>query len=79
MFMLLYYYYRRYLGWLPVQFCMMCSKPYWGGLPRFWVVKKWEFAPTPKTYRWRLACTWQASWREYCSKECNDDSHNYNF
>jgi hypothetical protein len=27
------YYWRRYLGWFPVQFCMMCGKWYWGGLP----------------------------------------------
>lgn len=28
------YYWRRYLGWLPVQFCMVCGRWYWGGLPR---------------------------------------------
>jgi hypothetical protein len=28
------YYWRRYLGWFPVQFCMVCGRAYWGGLPR---------------------------------------------
>lgn len=27
------YYWRRYLGWFPIQFCAICGKPYWGGLP----------------------------------------------
>jgi hypothetical protein len=25
--------YRRCLGWVPVQFCMVCGRAYWGGLP----------------------------------------------
>ena len=27
------YWYRRYLGWFPIQFCMICGGWYWGGLP----------------------------------------------
>lgn len=25
---------RRWLGWFPVQWCMVCHAGYWGGLPR---------------------------------------------
>ena len=29
------YYWRRYFGWVPIQFCMVCHRPYWGGFPTF--------------------------------------------
>ena len=29
------YYCRRYLGFLPGQFCVICGRWYWGGLPWF--------------------------------------------
>lgn len=55
------YYYRRYLGWLPVQFCMMCGRWYWGGLPVFWYrFGKWQWL-------------WMPSWMDYCSKKCCDE------
>lgn len=60
------YYYQRYLGWFPIQFCMVCSKPYWGGFPTWGV----RFTRRNETYANRLVQTWQASWREYCSMKC---------
>lgn len=27
------YFWRRYVGWFPIQFCMICGHWYWGGLP----------------------------------------------
>lgn len=69
-------YYRRYLGWFPIQFCMVCSKPYWGGFPTWgWVKETYYttsiFSNTLKlTHRHKLQQTWQASWREYCSMKC---------
>ena len=27
------YWYRRYLGWFPIQPCLICRRWYWGGLP----------------------------------------------
>lgn len=47
------YWWRRLLGWFPIQPCMACSNWYWGGLP----------------FR-----GWQASYQEYCSKKCYEDS-----
>jgi hypothetical protein len=32
------YYFRRYLGWFPLQPCITCRRWYWGGLP----YKGWE-------------------------------------
>jgi hypothetical protein len=61
-------YYRRYAGWLPVQFCMICGRPYWGGLPRFWIVRK-RCHRTGRFYS-TIGMTWQASWKDYCSMEC---------
>lgn len=59
------YWYRRYLGWLPVQFCMVCGKPYWGGFP---YPSKWL------TWPWKWTLQWQASWMDYCSRKCcNED------
>jgi len=52
------YYYRRYLGWLPVQFCMVCGRPYWGGWPR------WEI------HQGKIINTWQAWMMDYCSTRC---------
>jgi hypothetical protein len=58
------YWYRRYFGWVPFQKCMVCDKWYWGGFPRWWVIK------TLKGWRWGQ--TWQASWKDYCSQKCSD-------
>lgn len=52
------YYYRRYLGWFPVQFCVVCGRPYWGGFPEM------------EIYLGRLVSKWQAWMMEYCSLEC---------
>lgn len=57
------YYYRRYLGFIPIQFCMICGKPYWGGLPLF------GFASETS---WKLTWLWQASWQDCCSRQCNE-------
>lgn len=57
-------YWRRYAGWFPVQRCMMCGKCYWGGFPRFWIIRTLEGR--------RFACTWQACWMDYCSQQCCD-------
>lgn len=58
------YYWRRYLGWLPLQFCMVCEGPYWGGLP----VPRW------------LSCLtgldeWMPCWKDYCSEYCCEIEH----
>ena len=55
------YYYRRYLGWLPVQFCMVCGRAYWGGWP------EWEFDG------WKIRLVWLAWWKDYCSQKCCDE------
>lgn len=50
---------KWWVAWFPIQMCILCGKPYWGGLPR------WE--------RW-LGWTWIPSWNDYCSGECaNED------
>ncbi len=71
------YHYRRYLGFMPVQWCMVCGRAYWGGFPRFWLVSRLIYIGddcittfTHKTRRWRLECTWQAWWQDYCSSSC---------
>lgn len=59
------YYYRRWLGWVPLQFCIACGKPYWGGFPAF----GWD-----RMVVWgrrRLGVQWMPWWREYCSRECS--------
>lgn len=69
------YYWRRYLGWMPVQKCMVCGKWYWGGLPRFWFVKVTRYMPGGERAgdRYRFCCTWQASWMDYCSHKCCEE------
>lgn len=52
------YYWRRWLGWLPLQFCMVCGKPYWGGLP------------SVRLRALRLEVQWLPWWKEYCSLKC---------
>lgn len=52
-------YWRRYAGWFPIQLCMICGKPYWGGLPR----PRWLFGSR----------CWEAAWMDYCSQECCDE------
>jgi len=52
------YWWRRYLGWFPVQWCMVCGRPYWGGWP-------WPF-------RWPAAWHWMPWWKDYCSQQCCD-------
>lgn len=74
---LLHYWYRRLFGWLPVQFCMVCGKPYWGGWPRFHLDAETIMQPGSKWVGWprsgkRWTCVWQAYWMDYCSKECSD-------
>lgn len=29
------YWWRRYLGWMPFQTCMLCGRWFWGGFPTF--------------------------------------------
>ena len=54
-------YWRVYAGWFPIQLCMVCAKPYWGGFPQ-WEKQngKWEYV-------------WEASYKEYCSQECCEE------
>lgn len=57
------YYYRRYFGWLPVQFCMVCGGWYWGGFPCPAAPRHW------RNHFWQ----WMPAWRDYCSRECADE------
>lgn len=79
------YWYRRYFGCIPIQFCMTCGRWYWGGLPRWWIVKYYAGTKTKSWqakdghyhkewsfYRYRVEMTWQAAWKDYCSQECCD-------
>lgn len=75
------HFYRYYLGWIPVQFCMVCGGAHWAGLPRFWIVKKmkWVEAGDPKFPRMqaakfyhRIGWTWLPWWNDYCSQACCD-------
>lgn len=55
------YWYRRYLGWIPLQPCLACNRWYWGGLPGCW------------EWRDRLPeARWWACYKEFCSKRCYD-------
>lgn len=74
------YWYRRCLTWIPIQFCFVCGKIYWAGLPRWsieWVSldsldhKQWY----PNTNcRRRIVSRWLPGWKDYCSEECaNED------
>lgn len=56
------FYWRRYLGWFPIQFCMVCGKPYWGGFPQF------------RFEKWKIVCIWMPWWMDFCSTECCDDN-----
>lgn len=62
------YYWRRYLGWFPVQFCMVCGHWYWGGFPQW--SKDIYFGQKDGKPHW--CCIWQAWMKEYCSRECAD-------
>lgn len=55
------YFHRRWLGWFPIQFCMVCGKPYWGGLLRWWWIGG------------RIRLTSLAWWQDYCSSECCEE------
>lgn len=67
------YWYRRYLGWLPVQFCMVCGSPYWGGFPRFWFYRISHYDDRLNAVRrWHFGPTWLAWWKDYCSQSCCD-------
>jgi hypothetical protein len=73
-----YYRWRRHVGWFPIQFCMGCHKPYWGGLPRYsreWVSDKdfKVFFPGKNT-RKEWVPRWLPSWQDFCSKKCNDEN-----
>ena len=48
---------RRYFGWFPIQFCVMCNCPYWGGLPK----PEWLFGAERQ---------WMPWWSDYCSQSC---------
>lgn len=52
------YLWRRYLGWFPVQFCMVCGRWYWGGFPQL---------------AWPLRWQWLPAWNDYCSRRCHDE------
>lgn len=47
---------KRFMAWFPLQSCMMCGKPYWGGWPRF------DFR--------RRQWAWLPDWQDYCGQEC---------
>lgn len=49
----------RYLAGVPVQWCTMCGRAYWGGFPL------WNF----RQRRWQ----WLASYKEFCSRKCADE------
>ena len=53
------YYWRRYLAWFPVQFCFVCGKGFWGGMPSAWGWRVWPIC-------WK----WLPGWNDYCSHEC---------
>lgn len=53
------YRWRRYMGWFPIQFCMICGERYWAGFPQ------WDF----RHWCWQ----WLPWWGDYCSKECCDE------
>lgn len=57
------YYWRRYLGWLPVQFCVICGRPYWGGFPY----------PSLDQIRAGHFWQWLPWWSDYCSQRCAED------
>ncbi len=65
------YFWRRYFGWFPIQFCMVCGKWYWGGLPRF----GWDIA-FDETRRFR--CLWAAWMQDYCCRACADEDMEMN-
>lgn len=54
------YLFRRYLGFLPWQFCMVCGRAYWAGFPGCWNWSTWRF-------------DWMPSMSDYCSKACCDE------
>ena len=72
------YYWRRYLGWLPLQWCMWCGRPYWGGWPRWtvaWVSKTGDDHKAwvaGKNFRRAIVPMWLPLWKEYCSRKCAD-------
>lgn len=71
------YAWRHYLGWFPVQFCMVCGKPYWGGLPRWtrtWVSDRDHRTFTPGVNTWKAwEPLWLPWWKDYCSRRCADE------
>ena len=52
-------FWRHWLGWLPVQSCLMCGKWFWAGLPWFGI----------RDLQWQ----WWPAWSDYCSKGCCDE------
>ena len=76
------YWYRLYFGWLPIQFCAVCGHWYWGGLPRWWIVREVVITEQPTkelNYRYVLKTTWEASWKDYCSQKCCDEDPSVGF
>lgn len=66
------YYWRRHLGWLPIQFCMNCGRWYWAGLP--W--PEWHQGIGGR----REWSGWYWPWyTEYCSQECCDEELSWDY
>lgn len=58
------YCHRRWCGWFPVQFCVVCGRAYWGGWPSAWLTRS-PFS------RWRFRVDiWQPWMIDYCSPAC---------
>lgn len=71
------YLWRKWMGWCPVQWCMVCGRPYWGGLPRWtitWVsndmIDHKVWLPGKNCHR-AIVPIWLPWWKEYCSCECS--------
>ena len=60
-------FWRRRFCWFPVQFCMVCGKAYWAGLPRFEFENK-LFADGSEGSV--ILVTWMPWWSDYCSRAC---------
>jgi len=52
------YYWGRYLTWVPVQFCIVCGRGYWAGIPWF------DWRPG-----WSDYCS-----RECCERDCAEEN-----
>ncbi len=61
---------RTWLGWVPLQWCMVCGRPYWGGFPRP-AFRRIGARPVG-SLRWIPGLRWQwlPWWKDYCSHRC---------